>query len=131
MARYYQKIAKEENIDQNIVWHGECSNAEMINLYLNSDAILFPSLVESFGLPLIEASSLGKKIFAIDKPYSKNVLKGYKGVSFLKNDTKMWYESLSNFYSRKENFSFHSEELSNGDWSKFVNLIHSLASYKN
>ena len=129
LTRYYQKIAIQENVDQNIVWYGQRSIAEMINLYSNSDAILFPSLVESFGLPLIEASSLGKKIFAIDRPYSKDVLKGYKGVSFLGNNTKMWSDSLSNFYSKKENFRFHSHEISNGDWSKFIELIQTLARY--
>jgi glycosyltransferase involved in cell wall biosynthesis len=40
------------------------SDAERLWLYRNCDAFLFPSLSEGFGLPLIEAMSFGKPIFA-------------------------------------------------------------------
>ena len=38
---------------------GECSHMEVMKLYNTSRALIFPSLFESFGLPLIEAVMLG------------------------------------------------------------------------
>lgn len=39
--------------------------------YAAADALIFPSLTESFGLPLVEAMSLGLPILAADRPYAR------------------------------------------------------------
>jgi glycosyltransferase involved in cell wall biosynthesis len=42
----------------------------MDTLYRSADAILFPSLLETWGLPLTEARTLGLPILAADLPYA-------------------------------------------------------------
>jgi glycosyltransferase involved in cell wall biosynthesis len=42
---------------------GKISEAEKIYLMQNCKAFLFPSLLEGFGLPVIEAMSCGKPVF--------------------------------------------------------------------
>ena len=43
------------------------------NLYLSSKAMVFPSLLESFGLPLIEASRMNLPILCSEKDYARDV----------------------------------------------------------
>lgn len=44
---------------------------QIIELYSATDALIFPSLEESFGLPLVEAMFLGLPILCSDRPYSR------------------------------------------------------------
>ena len=65
----------EENIPNlNIINLGQLTNAEVIENYQKNCFIIFPSLKESFGIPLIEAAQLGKKIIASDLPYVYEVI---------------------------------------------------------
>ena len=45
----------------------------MIQSYLNSDALLFLSKEESYGLPLVEAMFLGLPIICADRPYARRL----------------------------------------------------------
>lgn len=47
----------------------------LLELYGQCDYLIFPSLKESFGLPLIEATAMGCKIIAADLPYVHAVIK--------------------------------------------------------
>jgi glycosyltransferase involved in cell wall biosynthesis len=42
-------------------------------LYEDHDILLFPSLVEAFGLPLVEAMTTGMPIVASDRPWAREV----------------------------------------------------------
>ena len=44
-------------------------------LYFNCPYLIFPSIIESFGLPLIEAADSGMKVIASDLPYVYDVVK--------------------------------------------------------
>lgn len=41
--------------------------------YADADALIFPSLDESFGLPLVEAMTLGLPILAAERPYARSL----------------------------------------------------------
>lgn len=59
--------------------------------YHSCDALLFPSYIETFGLPLLEAAMTGMPIIAADLPYSREVLDGYEGVTFVPyDDSQAW-----------------------------------------
>ncbi len=45
----------------------------MRNQYRKADALLFPSLDESFGLPLVEAMTIDLPILAADRPYARSL----------------------------------------------------------
>jgi hypothetical protein len=47
------------NLDSRVVFPGYVTNAEMAVLMANSAAMVFPSLFEGFGLPVIEAMAAG------------------------------------------------------------------------
>ncbi len=66
-------------------------------LYRTCDALLFPSYVETFGLPLLEAALTGMPILAADLPYAREVLKNYDGVTYLPfNKPCAWAKAIDN-----------------------------------
>ena len=54
--------------------HGTLPFSELQTLYTKARAVVFPSLTESFGLPLIEAVQLGCQVIAADLPYVHEVI---------------------------------------------------------
>lgn len=85
------------NIPQNIHFWGNVTFEKVLDMYGACDGVLFPSYIETFGLPLIEAASAGCAIIAADLPYAREVLKGYAGVSFVPYDKpEKWAEAISN-----------------------------------
>jgi glycosyltransferase involved in cell wall biosynthesis len=58
-----------------IVNHGHCDHEELSRLYDSCKYLIFPSLLESFGLPLIEAGSAGCEVVSSDLPYVYDVVK--------------------------------------------------------
>jgi len=58
----------------NITVLGECSYAEIQQLYRQSRAMIYPSLFESFGLPLIEAATVGLPVLASHASYVTDVI---------------------------------------------------------
>lgn len=53
---------------------GRVSKSEVLNLYMKSKAMVFPSLEESLGLPLIEAAYISCPIVGSDLPYIYDVV---------------------------------------------------------
>jgi glycosyltransferase involved in cell wall biosynthesis len=67
------KKIQEYNIPE-IVNLGNLPIEEILQLYLNMDIVIYPSLHESFGLGLIEASKFSLPIMAADLPYVYSVV---------------------------------------------------------
>jgi len=57
-----------------ILNHGIITQRELLTLYRSSEYLVYPSLNESFGLPLIEAIQQNCKVIAADLPYSKETI---------------------------------------------------------
>ncbi len=54
-------------------WLTGCDDAELHELYATADALLFASLAEGFGLPLVEAAQAGLPIICSDIPIFREV----------------------------------------------------------
>jgi len=80
-----QNEAKRLSIKDRVVWLGLLNKEEVGYVYCKCDMLLFPSLTESFGLPLVEAMSENCLIAASDLPYAHDVL-GDAAVYFDPND---------------------------------------------
>ncbi len=53
---------------------GELSHENVLNLYKKVDVLIYPSILESFGLPLIEARQAGLFVLASELDYVRDVL---------------------------------------------------------
>lgn len=63
----YSRVIREEavrhGVSDRVSFAGEIGDEERFWYYQNCVAFLFPSLAEGFGLPVVEAMSLGKPVF--------------------------------------------------------------------
>lgn len=76
----HQEI-KASGVDHAVAWLGVLNASEVADLYRSADILIFPSLKESFGLPLAEAMSIGRPVLASDLAFAHEIL-GDAGVYF-------------------------------------------------
>jgi glycosyltransferase involved in cell wall biosynthesis len=92
----------ETELNFKIIFLGNIDFNRVVQLYNQVDALLFPSFIETIGLPLIEAASFGLKIIVSDLPYSREVLKNYIGATFVQyKDTQMWSNEITKLFTVK------------------------------
>lgn len=72
---------------------GYLSPERLKELYRRCDAIVFPSLAESYGLPLIEGMVAGKPIVVADLPYSRDAC-GEEAIYFDPNSRESLLDAL-------------------------------------
>ena len=118
------KVIQQHGLTNNFHFLGALSFDQVLSYYKSVDLIIFPSRLETFGLPLIEAAMFGKPVVAIDLPYSNEVLKNYDNVMFCKaKDSRDWSAKIQ-FMLKNHNpnpyFNFE-----NG-WKKVQNIIKEL-----
>jgi glycosyltransferase involved in cell wall biosynthesis len=126
LVKSYVKLAKDLHVDEKIHWLGYIDSDELHKQYENSDALVFPSSVETFGLPLLEAAMYGKKIFAIDKPFVSDVLSTYSGYEMIRKDADVWASKIIKYYEKDQREVFEKITSENGDWSAFMELINKI-----
>lgn len=119
-------LAKKYKVDDVIEYLGLIPYEKVLDLYQQADCVLFPSYLETFGLPLIEAASFGKKILCADEEYSREVIGNYEGVEFIesKNENK-WAKKI--LHLEKTQLEFQKYYVKNNDgWQKFFEYINKL-----
>lgn len=94
--KIFDRYVHENDLADNVEYLGFISYLELQSKYQSASLIVFPSFIESYGLPLIEAATLGKQIVCSDLPYARDVLGNYEGGIFVKhNDVNEWAHSIS------------------------------------
>lgn len=113
-------------LSNNIIFEGVLAYQALLSLYKSMRALLFPSFIESFGLPLIEAASAGIPIVVSDLPYSRDVIGEYEGVSFVgAYETEDWANAIMKLCEQRKVYSPFalSQESS---WVSFFELVNQL-----
>jgi len=70
-----------KNIQNKLIFTGPLPYNKVTALYAAS-ALLFPSYIETVGLPLLEARAAGCPILAADRPFAREALEGYPDAVF-------------------------------------------------
>ena len=86
---FYRRLkekVKEMELEDVVVFWGPADRKELVNLYKNAIALLFPSLMEGFGLPAVEAMANGCLVLASDIPVFHETL-GEAAIYFNPYDT--------------------------------------------
>lgn len=94
-----QYLIRLKNFSFEIHYLDNIEISQVFQMYYHCDALLYPSYIETIGLPIIEAASTGLPIVVSDLPYARDILSGYNGAVFvLHYDVNKWsYEILRLF----------------------------------
>jgi glycosyltransferase involved in cell wall biosynthesis len=108
----------------NIVIIGKITHEQVIWMYQQVDVLVFPSYIETLGLPLIEAATEGLPVIASDLDYSREVLRGYEGVAFVPfDDVKQWAISFKNIGSARNRRFEPYVKKDTKSWNDFFDII--------
>ena len=80
--KYASRVVKEFADVRSARWLGQLSRERVFELYAEADCLLFPSRLETWGMPITEMRSFGKPILAADLPYAHESAAGYHKVRF-------------------------------------------------
>ena len=73
--------AQSYGVAESIIWLGVIPPEKIAQVYSSIDVLVFPSLQESYGMPLAEAICSGVPVAASDLPFAREIL-GDAGVYF-------------------------------------------------
>ena len=114
-------LSKNKNKNLTITNHVNLNETSLKKLYSQSKFLIYPSVVESFGLPLIESLEFNCKILASQLPYVNEIVKP----SLVFNPFSISSISDSIDYVIEKNNIMDSEMLIQNKIDKFIQLIES------
>lgn len=79
---FQQRLRSHPEFGRRLFWLIGASDADLQFLYSNCRALVFPSVAEGFGLPIVEAAHFGAPVIASDIPVFREV--GGDGVIYFK-----------------------------------------------
>lgn len=87
---------KKYGLRENIILTGKLDYEQVMSYYKTVDALVFPSKIETFGLPLIESQYFNLPIIASDLDLYREVIGDYTGdvVYCRHDDAKKWADSI-------------------------------------
>lgn len=71
----------EQKKQRNVSWIGQIPREDVMRQFCEA-TLLFPSYIETFGYPLIEAAQMGAIVLAADLPFAHEVLGSYENAYF-------------------------------------------------
>ena len=83
---YAKNIMEEYKDLEQVQFIGAISYEEVIARYRSCDIVLFPSKLETWGLPISEAKEFSKPIILADLPYAHETLGNYSSALFIEPD---------------------------------------------
>lgn len=86
-------VARELGVADRVIELSVVSELDLVALYHQSCGFLYPSLVEGFGLPLLQAMSAGVPVVASDIPVFREVAEG-AALFVTTHDTRAWIEAI-------------------------------------
>jgi glycosyltransferase involved in cell wall biosynthesis len=80
--KYARGMATRYSGIQRVRWLGILPRREIFELYKTADCLLFPSKLETWGMPITEFKATGKPILAADLPYARETVGTYPRAAF-------------------------------------------------
>lgn len=107
---------KSDMVPNNVDFVGKLTREEVFNYY-SKCVLVFPSFIETYGMPLMEARNCSQIIFARNTLFSKEILDGYENAYFF-NDG----DELKNLVNRYIENIIIRKEVKNKDYSE-ISLV--------
>lgn len=116
-------LIKAQGVEEKFGMMGRLPYETTISLYKSATAMLFPSTMETLGLPLVEAAAFGLPILVADVPYAHEVMEGYEGVRFAKaEDENEWANGIEKIIKNCVKYSSF-KPIDKAGWHEFFEMI--------
>lgn len=123
-SKYLRKKYKKE---MNVKFTGFLDKESLENLYKKSNCLVFPSKLETWGLPLTEFANYNKQILVSDLRYAHENLKKYNKVGYFNpNDPKSLSNKMLRLINREkinETITFQSKESKFKEVESWLNVF--------
>ena len=118
---YARDLYRRFSLVPGIHFIGRQSRQRMEREYSCCDVVLFPSRLETWGLPITEAKAWGKPLVVADLPYARETVGTYDAVTFLPaEDADAWTFAIEQIITGQHSFgqnkSVAPEEPFAADW---------------
>jgi glycosyltransferase involved in cell wall biosynthesis len=118
------------DLSGNFCFLGRITHKKVLEYYYSCDFVVFPSFLETFGLPLLEAASFGKAVIVANEKYSQEVVSEYKGARLLNIDSpKIWGEAILRESNSTEIYNRYEADFQDS-WEDFFKLINDVIESK-
>lgn len=112
----------------NIKFIGLQAREKVFELYGNSNCLIFPSKLETWGLPITECKNLNIPIILSNMPYAKETIGNYAKVKFFNcNDNNELASIMKDFLLNKIKYDINENKVINEPfakgWNELFNLI--------
>ncbi len=125
--KYARRIAQKAANLKNVKLIGLLPHKEILACYSEVDAMVFPSNLETWGLPLSEFRLQNKPIFAANLPYARETLAGYQKSLYFDPDNDAALSEILRKYVKDKEVKFESSCVN--DAPPFVNNWEQLLDY--
>ncbi len=125
---YSKQIVERYGSLKNIKFLGLQKREQLFKLYKSSDCLIFPSQMETWGMPISEYKCFDKPMILADLPYAHETLGDYSNTSFFNPyDAVDLSKKMSARMSGKQLFQESYTKVSQGrsfsDWIGLINYI--------
>ena len=84
---YSKEITEKYNKLECVKFIGLQSRENLMKYYNKTETVIFPSKIETWGLPITEAKEFKKKLILADLPYAHETLGNYQNIFFFNPDS--------------------------------------------
>lgn len=103
--KYAEFLIQEYGFLKNVHFYGKVKRNQLLSMYNEMDCLLFPSKVETWGLPISEAKAYKKPMFLANLPYAKEACGNYEKVSFFdENNASELAKLITEFVEENHTF---------------------------
>ncbi|EKO3487352.1 glycosyltransferase [Vibrio fluvialis] len=115
----FDRILEEKKLRSNVRYLGYLNRELVFYYYYFCNFVAFPSEVETFGLPLLEAAGMGKAIVCSNLEYSNDVIGDYDGAFFVGNKDLNGWSNAFKILSKEPKKTFSNYTSSKNTWNEF------------
>lgn len=127
--KYSGRIFRKWSDVSSIEFRGFLDQEHLIRLYSETDCLVFPSRIETWGLPISEFKSTGKPLLLADLPYAHETSNGAPAVAFFPAEDsralcRLMRDVVNGDYSKfSKNASSKENDTSVADWAELFDLL--------
>jgi len=124
--KYAYDIVKKYRNNKNIHFIGLLPREKVFEYYELGDVLIFPSKLETWGLPISEFQEYNKSMIVADLPYAKETVGNYDKVNFFKpNDYKELAKIMKAHINKNVSYDGNQYDTSSNivGWNQFIEFL--------